>query len=104
MWVFRREVWQGISVTAPGMAFSQEIKNSAIRAGFRVREVPIEYRLRGGQVKLRALSDGLGNLRGLFAQRLSLRGRGQAALGQAEEAAPAALSGAMADYASHTAK
>ena len=104
MWVFRREVWQGISVTSPGMAFSQEIKNSAIRAGFRVREVPIEYRLRGGQVKLRALSDGVGNLRGLFEQRLSLRGRGRAALGQAEEAAPAALSGAMADYASHTAK
>jgi glycosyltransferase involved in cell wall biosynthesis len=104
MWVFKREVWQGIRVTSPGMAFSQEIKNSAIRAGFAVREVPIEYRLRGGQVKLKALSDGMSNLRSLFEHRLSLRERDRAALEAAEESSPAALSGAMADYAPHTAK
>ena len=69
MWVFRRYVWSGLDVRSPGMAFSQEIKNDAARAGFRVLEVPIEYRLRGGKVKLNALGDGLANLAGLFAHR-----------------------------------
>jgi glycosyltransferase involved in cell wall biosynthesis len=102
MWVFRREVWQSISVTAPGMAFSQEIKNASIRAGFRVREVPIEYRLRGGEVKLKALSDGWSNLRSLFTHRMSL-GKRSRADERDSEAATAARSGAMADYAPSTA-
>jgi glycosyltransferase involved in cell wall biosynthesis len=69
MWVFRREVWKGLDVRSPGMAFSQEIKNAAGRAGYRVLEVPIEYRPRGGDVKLNAFSDGFGNLRQLFEHR-----------------------------------
>ena len=69
MWVFRRHVWSGLDVRSPGMAFSQEIKNDAARAGFRVLEVPIEYRMRGGEVKLNAVADGLSNLAGLFAHR-----------------------------------
>ena len=102
MWVFRREVWQGISVTAPGMAFSQEIKNASIRAGFRVREVPIEYRMRGGKVKLKALSDGWSNLRSLFTHRMSV-GKRSRADERDSEAAATTLSGAMADYAPSTA-
>ncbi|WP_441245656.1 glycosyltransferase family 2 protein [Kitasatospora sp. McL0602] len=70
MWIFRRYVWHGIDVRSSGMAFSQEIKNAATRAGFRFLEVPIEYRVRGGEVKLNALPDGMGNLRQLFAHRL----------------------------------
>jgi glycosyltransferase involved in cell wall biosynthesis len=101
MWVFRREVWQGISVTAPGMAFSQEIKNASIRAGFRVREVPIEYRMRGGKVKLKALSDGWSNLRSLFTHRMSVGKRSRA--DERDSEAAATLSGAMADYAPSTA-
>lgn len=66
MWVFQRHVWAAIDVRSPGMAFSQEIKNAATRAGFRCLEVPIEYRVRGGQVKLNALPDGVANLRQLF--------------------------------------
>jgi glycosyltransferase involved in cell wall biosynthesis len=69
MWVFRRYVWSGLDVRSPGMAFSQEIKNDAARAGYRVLEVPIEYRMRGGEVKLNAVMDGLANLAGLFAHR-----------------------------------
>ncbi len=69
MWVFRRYVWSRLDVRSPGMAFSQEIKNDAARAGCRVHEVPIEYRLRGGEVKLNAVMDGLANLAGLFAHR-----------------------------------
>ncbi|MGV9322678.1 glycosyltransferase family 2 protein [Streptomyces sp. NPDC003660] len=66
MWIFQRQVWQTIDVRSPGMAFSQEIKNAATRAGFRCLEVPIEYRVRGGEVKLNALPDGVANLRQLF--------------------------------------
>ncbi len=79
MWIFRREVWHHITVSSPGMAFSQEIKNATIRAGYRVREVPIEYRRRGGEVKLNALPDGLANLRGLFSHRLRPNESGPAA-------------------------
>jgi hypothetical protein len=35
-----------------------------------VLEVPIEYRMRGGEVKLNAMMDGLSNLRSLFQHRL----------------------------------
>jgi glycosyltransferase involved in cell wall biosynthesis len=70
MWIFQRHVWSGIEVRSPGMAFSQEIKNAATRAGFRCLEVPIEYRVRGGEVKLNALPDGVANLRQLFEHKL----------------------------------
>jgi glycosyltransferase involved in cell wall biosynthesis len=70
MWVFRRYVWSRLDVRSPGMAFSQEIKNDAARAGFRVREVPIEYRMRRGEVKLNAVLDGMANLLALFQHRL----------------------------------
>jgi glycosyltransferase involved in cell wall biosynthesis len=69
MWVFRRYVWDSLDVRSTGMAFSQEIKNSATRAGFRCLEVPIEYRVRGGEVKLNALPDGVGNVMQLFEHR-----------------------------------
>ncbi len=69
MWIFRSHIWKKLDVRSPGMAFSQEIKNAASRAGYRVLEVPIEYRPRGGDVKLNALSDGIGNLRQLLEHR-----------------------------------
>jgi glycosyltransferase involved in cell wall biosynthesis len=70
MWIFRRHVWHGIDVRSGGMAFSQEIKNAASRAGYRVLEVPIVYRRRGGEVKLNAAVDGIANFRHLFEHRL----------------------------------
>jgi len=83
MWVFRRYVWSGLDVRSTGMAFSQEIKNSATRAGFRCLEVPIEYRTRGGEAKLNALPDGMANLRQLFEHRF----RGQERRGMTPAAA-----------------
>ncbi|WP_411149785.1 glycosyltransferase family 2 protein [Streptomyces sp. A30] len=70
MWVFRRYIWESLKVTSDGMGFSQEIKNAAVREGFRCLEVPIEYRPRGGEVKLNAVSDGVSNLAQLFRHRL----------------------------------
>jgi glycosyltransferase involved in cell wall biosynthesis len=69
MWVFRRYVWDELRVSSTGMAFSQELKNAATLAGFRYAEVPIEYRVRGGEVKLRAVRAGAGNLAQLFGHR-----------------------------------
>jgi glycosyltransferase involved in cell wall biosynthesis len=82
MWIFRSYVWRSIEVSAPGMAFSQEIKNAAVHGGFRVEEVPIEYRVRAGKVKLNALSDGWSNLLHLFTHRLNAGAPGAAAAGR----------------------
>jgi glycosyltransferase involved in cell wall biosynthesis len=110
MWVFYTRVWRGIDVAAPGMAFSQEIKNAAVHSGFRVKEVPIEYRARAGEVKLKALADGWSNLRSLFTHRLGLGSRGAAGpAAPVLSALPAvqpspAQDGVMADCAPQTVK
>lgn len=70
MWVFRRSIWSHLDVRSGGMPFSQEIKNEAYLKGFRCAEVPIEYRPRGGVVKLNAVRDGTRNLTQLTAHRL----------------------------------
>jgi glycosyltransferase involved in cell wall biosynthesis len=73
MWVFKRYVWDSLDVRSTGMAFSQEIKNAATTAGFRCLEVPIEYRVRGGEVKLNAVPDGMANIVQLFEHRFRRR-------------------------------
>jgi hypothetical protein len=70
MWVFRRRVWDGIDVTSNGMGFSQELKNEAFARGYRCGEVPIEYRPRGGEKKLRTVRDGARNAYELVSHRL----------------------------------
>ena len=70
MWVFHRDVWAGINVRSPGMAFSQEIKNAAVLAGYKVTETHIEYRVRGGDVKLNSVRDGVRNLAHLVGHRI----------------------------------
>lgn len=78
MWVFRRRIWEHLDVRSNGMQFSQEIKNEAFLKGFCCREVSIEYRQRGGVVKLRAFRDGVSNLAQLASHR-ARAGRSQAA-------------------------
>jgi hypothetical protein len=51
------------------MAFSQELKIEAFRNGFRCAELPITYRPRGGQTKLRTVRDGALNISHLLAHR-----------------------------------
>ncbi|UCE92140.1 MAG: glycosyltransferase family 2 protein [Methanobacteriota archaeon] len=68
MWVFRRSALAGFELTSDGMALSEEIKIEAFRKA-RATEVPIEYRVRVGEVKLSSWKDGLGNLRFLFSKR-----------------------------------
>jgi glycosyltransferase involved in cell wall biosynthesis len=73
MWVFRREIWQHLDVRSDGMPFSQELKIEAYTKGFKCAEVPIEYRVRTGEVKLCTVGDGVGNIKQLIKKRFSMR-------------------------------
>jgi hypothetical protein len=66
MWVFRRSILERLELTSDGMAMSEEIKVEAKKKGFNIKEVPIAYRPRKGEVKLRSWGDGTKNLRFLF--------------------------------------
>lgn len=71
MWVFRRQMLDKLELTSDGMAMSEEIKVEAVRKGFKVKEVPIHYRPRKGEVKLRSWADGKKNLSFLFSKKFS---------------------------------
>lgn len=71
MWVFRKELLGGILPKSDGMPFSEEIKINAVVNGLRFVEVPITYRVRLGEVKLRSWDDGWKNIRFLFQLRFS---------------------------------
>lgn len=70
MWIFRRRILSNLRLTSEGMSFSEEIKLEAMDAGLRFTEVPIEYRPRTGEPKLRSWADGWTNLRYLLDRRL----------------------------------
>src|SRR2546426_2243803 len=63
MWSFRRSILSRLRLVHDGMAFSEELKLEGIRAGLRFLEIPIEYRKRVGEKKIRSGSDATGNLR-----------------------------------------
>ena len=69
MWAFRRSVPSQLELVHDGMAFSEEIKLEAIRRGLRFQEVPIEYRARVGERKIRSVEDAIRNLVWLFRKR-----------------------------------
>jgi len=62
MWSFRRSILSRLPLVHDGMAFSEELKLEVIRAGFRFLEIPIEYRIRVGDKKIRSVSDATENL------------------------------------------
>jgi len=61
MWVFRRSAVEGLPLHSNGMAFSEELKLEAIRHGRKFREIPIAYRPRVGEKKIRSVRDALTN-------------------------------------------
>ncbi len=69
MWVFRRSILGCLNVVDDGMPFSEELKMESIMAGLRFIEVPIKYRPRVGEKKIRSFSDAFKNLRYLFFKR-----------------------------------
>ncbi len=72
MWVFKRDILDQILPEAGGMEFSEEIK---IRAASRYCfiEVPINYRRRMGEKKLRPWRDGIRNL--IYLLKLRIKGK-----------------------------
>ena len=70
MWVFRRSILEKLVLLDDGMPFSEELKSEAIKRGFKFAEVPIRYRPRVGEKKIRSFADAFKNFRYLFMKRL----------------------------------
>lgn len=72
MWVFRREILSTFILESDGMPLSEEIKIKAFKhPDVKATEIPIEYRIRQGEVKLNSWKDGWNNLKFLFHLRKS---------------------------------
>lgn len=71
MWVIRRQALQRLTLESEGMPFSEEIKLEAQAHGLRFAEVPIRYRPRVGEAKIRSWADGWANLRYLVMRRIT---------------------------------
>lgn len=69
MWAFRRDILPHLRFVHNGMAFSEELKLEVIRHGFRFLEIPIDYRARVGEKKIRSVSDATQNLLWLVRKR-----------------------------------
>ncbi len=69
MWAFRRDLLPRLRVVHDGMGFSEEIKSEVLHAGFRYLEVPIDYRARIGEKKIRSVRDAADNMVWLFRKR-----------------------------------
>ena len=71
MWVFRKSTLSRFELESDGMPLSEEIKIKAFKhPDIRAEEVPIDYRIREGEVKLNSWRDGWNNLKFLFHLRL----------------------------------
>src|SRR5439155_17118196 len=63
MWVFRRSILKDMTLSADGMAFSEEIKIEALKSDHvRFAEISILYSSRLGEIKLNPWRDGFNNL------------------------------------------
>lgn len=69
MWAFRRDILPRLHVVHDGMAFSEELKAEVLRNGLRYVEVPIDYRPRAGEKKIRSFKDAFRNFFWLFRKR-----------------------------------
>jgi len=70
MWLVRKDLLDRLELKSDGMPLSAEIKIKAIRLAKAWREVPIEYRPRVGEAKLRVWRDGFQNVMSLLRLRL----------------------------------
>jgi len=66
MWVFRKKILERLNPRSDGMPFSQEIKIEVVTKGFRLKNVPITYKPREGEAKLRTWQDGWNNFINIF--------------------------------------
>jgi len=67
MWVFKKEILGKFALESDGMPLSEEIKIKAFKhPDIKADEIPIEYRIREGEVKLNSWGDGWMNLKFIF--------------------------------------
>ncbi|MEW6070524.1 MAG: glycosyltransferase family 2 protein [Candidatus Thermoplasmatota archaeon] len=66
MWIFKKKILGQLKLISDEMAFSEELKIEAWRKGFKVKEIPIEYRVRKGEAKILSWKHGIDNLTFLF--------------------------------------
>jgi len=72
MWIFKRSILSQFNLISDQMSFSEELKIEAFsRKNLKARELPIYYKARIGESKLRLWRDGFSNLIFLFKKRLS---------------------------------
>ncbi len=69
MWAFRRAILGRLELVHDGMAFSEELKAEVILRRLVFQEVPIEYRARVGERKIRSVRDAFVNFVWLFRKR-----------------------------------
>ena len=69
MWAFRRDVLPHLQLLHDGMAFSEELKAEILLRGYRYAEVPVDYRARVGEKKIRSFNDAFRNFFWLFRKR-----------------------------------
>ena len=70
MWVFWRKILKKINLTSDGMPLSQEIKIEVFKnPNIKAIEIPVEYRIRIGDIKLDTWGDGIGNWKALWRKR-----------------------------------
>ena len=73
MWIFKRSILPKLKLTSDGMPLSEEIKIEAFtKPELKSREIPIEYRVRVGDVKLSSWKDGWRNMSFLFKKRFGM--------------------------------
>ncbi len=71
MWIFRKSILDSLLLRSNGMPFSEELKLEICYYNrYCWKEVPIEYRVRVGEIKLRGWRDGLENLFYLVRKRI----------------------------------
>jgi dolichol-phosphate hexosyltransferase len=58
-WGFKREVIKNLNLTMDGFQIEAEILIQVSQKGYKIGEVPILYRCRGGKAKLSGLRDGI---------------------------------------------
>jgi glycosyltransferase involved in cell wall biosynthesis len=93
MWAFPRSLLDRLELVHDGMAFSEEMKLEVIRRGLLFQEVPIPYRARMGEKKIRSVRDAFENLAWLFRKRLGWVPRPGGATPPPRTAAPPSTSG-----------
>jgi len=58
-WGFKREVIPTLSLTADGFDFEADLFSQVGKKGYRINEIPIDYRRRQSPAKLNSIRDGL---------------------------------------------